>query len=306
MGELRNAKRPYLFSGLDPGETLAKLNEFTFRAADVSGTGRAFATVLIAFVDVDERKLVYASAGHPAPLLVTRAGEASYVTLRPGPPIGAVEGARYQTAEVDLEAGMTLLLYTDGLIERRERRLEVGFEELASVATTVAEAPVADFCELVLQEMMRGSEIADDIALLAVRVLEAPSLRRRIPARAEELAPLRQALRRWLAEAGIEGNVAYDVVLAASEACANAVEHPVGRRDRFIDVDATLVDGSVQLRVRDSGSWRSASSSSRRGRGLMLIENVMDDVVIARSHGGTELRMTRRLTDELEPQGTAG
>jgi PAS domain S-box-containing protein len=296
MGELRNAKRPYLFAGLAPGDALAKLNEFAFLAADASAAGRAFATVLVAFVDAEARKLIYASAGHPTPLLVTREGAASYLEGRPGPPIGAMESARYTTAEVQLDAGTTLLLYTDGLVERRERGLAEGLEELARVAGELAATPVDELCEQVLQRMLRESESADDVALLAIRVLEAPSLRRRIPARATELAPLRQALRRWLGENGGDDETSYDVVLAVSEACANAIEHPVGRRDRFVDVEATLADDVVHLRVRDTGTWRAEAEPPRRGRGLMLMRSVMDDVAVARSRAGTEIRMTRRLS----------
>jgi anti-sigma regulatory factor (Ser/Thr protein kinase) len=287
MVELRNAKRPYMFAGIPPGEILARLNDFAFRAADVSASGRAFATVLVGVVDMDERKLIYASAGHPTPLLVAADGQTSYLDVRPGPPIGALEGAPYATAEVDLEAGMTLLLYTDGLVERRERGLTSGLEELARVAGGLAQAPVDEFCERVLQEMMRESESADDVALLAMRVLEATSLRRRIPARATELAPLRSALRRWLDESGVDEVTKYDVVLAASEACANAIEHPVGRRDRFVEVEASFADGEIQLRIRDTGFWRNEAETPRRGRGLMLMRSVMDDVTITRSRAGT-------------------
>jgi PAS domain S-box-containing protein len=295
MGELRNAKRPLLFAGLEPGEVLARLNEFAFKAADVSASGRAFATVFTATIDADDRKLRYASAGHPAPLLVTREGTTRFLDVRPGPPIGAIELARYATAEIELEGGMTLLLFTDGLVERRDRSLAVGLDELAGVAGTLGTNTVDDLCEQVLQQMMRESDSADDAALLAVQVLETPSLRRRIPARASELAPLRQALRRWLGESGVDDETTYDVVLAASEACANAMEHPIGRRDRFVEIEARLADGALLLHVRDTGSWRSEGAIPRRGRGLMLIRSVMDEVTITRSHAGTELRMSRRL-----------
>jgi anti-sigma regulatory factor (Ser/Thr protein kinase) len=114
-------------------------------------------------------------------------------------------------------------------------------------------------------------------------------------AQPHHLSPLRQALRRWLERVGAEEDTAYDVVLAASEACANAIEHPVGRRSRFVEVEARLLGDTVALSVRDTGRWRDPGPPRHRGRGLTLIEAVMDDVKVERTLDGTEIRMTREL-----------
>lgn len=299
MGELRYAMRPYLVDGLAPDETLTRLNALALHAGDLSQTGRAFATVFVAVVDVEGRSLTYASAGHPPPLLVMADGEIAFLEVRPGPPVGALEDPSYFLAEASLEPGATLVLYTDGLVERRNRSLQAGFDELARVVAAQGRAvPLDDLCEAVLSEMVPEGEFADDLALLVLRLLDTPTLRRHVPARPEELAPLRRALRTWLRESGAGDDLVYDVTLAASEACANAIEHPVGRRDRFIDLEARVVDAQIRLRVRDTGTWREPEPATRRGRGLVLIESLMDDIVIERSQEGTEVRMTRKLGRE--------
>jgi anti-sigma regulatory factor (Ser/Thr protein kinase) len=117
----------------------------------------------------------------------------------------------------------------------------------------------------------------------------------RLPAEPLELGSVRRALRRWLAECEATEAESYDIVLACNEACANAIEHAYGPGDASVQVDAAFSGDEVAITVRDSGRWRDARGTNR-GRGLGLIETLMDSVNIVTTPGsGTEVSMTRRL-----------
>jgi anti-sigma regulatory factor (Ser/Thr protein kinase) len=84
-------------------------------------------------------------------------------------------------------------------------------------------------------------------------------------------------------------------VLACNEACANAIEHAYGPGDAAVHIDAVLSGDEVAITVRDKGRWR-ASRGNNRGRGLGLIETLMDSVhIVTDPDTGTEVSMTRRL-----------
>jgi serine/threonine-protein kinase RsbW len=125
----------------------------------------------------------------------------------------------------------------------------------------------------------------------------APLFSRSFVASPAQLAPLRRSLRAWLARAGLDAESADGVILAVSEAAANAVEHGYGSDGvGIVTVMARLDDGVVRLSVRDEGSWREHRARDGRGRGLRIIEKVVDDVSIDRSDGGTVIRMSSALS----------
>jgi anti-sigma regulatory factor (Ser/Thr protein kinase) len=105
------------------------------------------------------------------------------------------------------------------------------------------------------------------------------------------VALLRHDLSRWLEYRGVDHNDIEDIALACSEACANAVEHPVSSTDRAFVVEAIHRDGRVEIVVRDSGRWRSAPTVDTRGRGTQMIRNLMSDVAIVHEPEGTAVRM---------------
>jgi anti-sigma regulatory factor (Ser/Thr protein kinase) len=108
------------------------------------------------------------------------------------------------------------------------------------------------------------------------------------------VALLRYSLARWLEPRGVGADHVRDLTLAASEACENAVEHPIAARGAF-EVEAVCRDDEVVIVVRDSGGWRPESASEARRRGLRLIRSLMTEVEVVRSDGGTEIVMRRRL-----------
>lgn len=161
MARLRFTIRAYLMEGHGPDAVL----EMCASQIDIEEDGH-FATVLVGVVDIPARRVTLANAGHPEPLLIS-GGRAVYAATAVGPPLGTWP-ARYATTTVTLEAGSTLLAFTDGLIERRDESLDAGLERLAGAAVTAAgrgglEAAVDGVLELMLQQTSE-----DDIAVLAL------------------------------------------------------------------------------------------------------------------------------------------
>ena len=88
--------------------------------------------------------------------------------------------------------------------------------------------------------------------------------------------------------------MAEDVVLASSEACANAVEHAEDPTQAVFDLRAEKIGDEIVVSVRDYGRWREPRERSDRGFGLKLIAGMVDAVEITRHAGGTEVQLRRR------------
>jgi anti-sigma regulatory factor (Ser/Thr protein kinase) len=149
-------------------------------------------------------------------------------------------------------------------------------------------------CDHILASLLEG-EVSDDVALLALRPITfAGELQLRVPAEPNVLASLRHTLRRWLREADASPEEIYEILVACGEACANAIEHPHGARTGYLEIEAAYAEGAIDIRVRDSGTWRE-SPPPDGGFGLKLIGELMDSVEVDREPDGTVVKMRRRL-----------
>jgi PAS domain S-box-containing protein len=162
MGRARHSLELCISEGLEPEDMLLRMNHFLYDARD---TG--IVTAAIASFDRDTGSLLLASAGHPP--LVVRApdGSTSFVQVVNGPPLGAVEHPQYEEVLVELPAGAVIVLYTDGLIERRGEALTAGFERLAEVVGTGPAEPDA-LADHLLATMLDDGSNTDDVAVLVV------------------------------------------------------------------------------------------------------------------------------------------
>jgi anti-sigma regulatory factor (Ser/Thr protein kinase) len=115
-----------------------------------------------------------------------------------------------------------------------------------------------------------------------------------LPAEPESLAILRRRMARFLHAAGVDELESYEITLTVCEAAGNAIEHAYGPGDASFDVEARLVGDVLTASVRDRGRWRERRDE-HRGRGLKIIEGLMDAVDITSEHGGTLITMRRRL-----------
>jgi serine phosphatase RsbU (regulator of sigma subunit)/anti-sigma regulatory factor (Ser/Thr protein kinase) len=296
MGQLRNGLRAYIVEGRSPSQVLVLLNRLL---RDV-GTTHQMATLVVMVLDPETGELRYANAGHPPPL-VENDGLTQFLEDAVGVPLGAIGHAEYSEAAYGLTPGSTLILYTDGLVEDRSMPLDVGFDRLRASLRTGPDDLDA-MCEH-LAACVSGAESAqDDVAILAVRWLAlGAALDLRVPSQQRVLRPLRGTLRRWLAGAGVTDHEAYEILVAASEACSNAIRHGAPQATHF-DLKAEL-DGDVAIVVRSSGRWRERRSSAPGGRGLDIIRQFMDETEVDAGEDTTEIRMRRRLDQSLAVPG---
>jgi anti-sigma regulatory factor (Ser/Thr protein kinase) len=287
MGQLRSAIRAYALDTEAPGEVITKLAQFSHRMH------ARMATVVYATLNLNTWVVRFARAGHPYPLLLRSDGSATFLSDAGGPPLGT-GASPYHEQRVALSAGETLLLYTDGLIERRGCRLSEGEAELVDAAIHAPDEPEL-MCQAITSQLTEGTEIADDIAVLAVQTVGLHELLEvEMPAEAEQLATIRHLIRRWVeANDGSDDDCAA-FAIAVSEACANAIEHAYGPEDAKIEIRAALVDGVATVAIRDRGAWREPRGKNR-GRGIPVMREFMDDVSIERADRGTTVKLRRRL-----------
>jgi anti-sigma regulatory factor (Ser/Thr protein kinase) len=151
-------------------------------------------------------------------------------------------------------------------------------------------------CDSVLESLVGEDQVADDVALVAMRAvsLAGQPLSLILPAEPRMLVQMRDALRRWLRESEVAATDENEILVACGEACANVVQHAYGATPGVMEVHARLVEGSVEVSVRDHGDWRPTAERGG-GWGLQLIGGLMDSVDVDRHGTGTEVRMRRQV-----------
>ena len=290
MGRLRNALRAYAVEDADPADIVARLDRL-MDTLDVAG----MVTLLFGIVDPTFSEFRFVSAGHVPPLVLKSGNPFFADDGMADPPLGTSRRHRFRTHVVSLEGAQSLLLFTDGLIERRDESLSTGLERLREESHLVGAAPSpAAALDSLIGSLLDGSEPTDDIALLLVE-LEAPStsVHLQMTADTAALVLVRRTLERWLSDLEVRGRLRDDVVTAAGEAVANAVEHAYGPRGGWMHVIGSREGNTLKVVVRDGGHWRKRSSG--RGRGSTLMGALMDSVVYETSEGGTTVTMYRKL-----------
>jgi GAF domain-containing protein/anti-sigma regulatory factor (Ser/Thr protein kinase) len=290
MGQVRTALRAYALEGDGPGPVLDRLDRLV-RGLDQ----REMATVAYLVLDPADGTLELALAGHPPPLAVSPSGEARFIDAVRSRPIGVVAARRYEEATARLERGEILLLYTDGLFERRGQSIEEGLRRLRQAAEDAAGLGPDGLCDR-LVGVAEAEAVADDVAMLAICIPLHRAERLSLTLRAEPgaLAVMRRSLEDWLSRAGVEEAAAYDVMVAVGEAAANAVEHAYGPSEADFRLAATIDAGAIVVTVMDAGRWRPARGA-HRGRGLAMMRELMDDVQVESGEDGTVVTMRRKL-----------
>ena len=162
MGALRNVSRALLADGRGPAEVIATLDRFatTMPAA-------ACATVVCAIVDLAEQTITYSNAGHPPPLLV-HDDQVVWLDQALATPLAVDEPTRPE-ARLEVRPGDLLILYTDGLVERRHETLDDGLLRLANAALAFRDGSVEDVANRLIEELA-GTTARDDVALVVKRI----------------------------------------------------------------------------------------------------------------------------------------
>lgn len=117
----------------------------------------------------------------------------------------------------------------------------------------------------------------------------------RLQARPSSAVLLRQRLDEWLEQQEVSEQDRFDVLLAASEAFANAVEHPLLPAAAVVDVEAEIRDRTLELTIRDYGSWRDEREREEGGLGFPIMRNVMQGVEVDSQSEGSTITLRRKL-----------
>ena len=285
MGQVRSAWRALALSMTEPNAILASLDRF---ATGVDGA--FFSTILTLLLDPSRGELRYASAGHPPALVIEPDGSTRFLEGGRSVPLGLPFDLPRPQAHERLGRGSVLVVYTDGLVERREESLDRGLERLAEVASRVKGRSLTEISDALLE--LVADDRHDDVALLTIGPRRpAEVFRRSFPADAHELATMRAELRTWLERSGLPTETREDVVLACTEAATNAIEHAYIGRGGDVLIEAESEEGSLQVSVSDHGRWRHPRPDDSRGRGLDLVRAVIGDIDVERGESGTTVRM---------------
>jgi serine phosphatase RsbU (regulator of sigma subunit) len=167
MGQLRSAVRTLALGRTEPADALQQLDRFAGRL-----DGRPLATVVFAILDPATGLLRYAVAGHPPPLVLRAGGRTELLHEGRSPLLGVDPLEPRPEGETQLEAGDTLIFYTDGLVEQPDSSIDAGIEALTRRAATAAAQDPETLAAVLIEGVPEPRR--DDTAVLCVRLAEAP------------------------------------------------------------------------------------------------------------------------------------
>jgi anti-sigma regulatory factor (Ser/Thr protein kinase)/putative methionine-R-sulfoxide reductase with GAF domain len=291
MGRLRSALRSYALLGMTPEDVLQGANR-KLRLFEPN----AMATVVCVALSPPFDELRVVTAGHPPPVLA-RPGEEPIILDTPAaPPLGVVEDLAAYSTKWKLVDQTVLVLYTDGLIERRGESLAWGLERLRSV---VRNSPPHRLCATVMDTLIGSYLPGDDVALLALRISPISSGRRAgdesgssVVVRSELFSPVvdsvalaRHFISECVEQVGLRALP--DVQLMVSELATNAILHAVSHFDITVE---KLEENRARVEVRDFGDGSPQVEApglySEEGRGLQVVNRLANEWGVEEHPGG--------------------
>ncbi|MEW2390857.1 SpoIIE family protein phosphatase [Streptomyces venezuelae] len=285
MGRLRTTVRAFAQLDMDPVEVLARLDDLVAQSAEEQwggalAAGGAYAdvttgaTCLYAVYDPVSRRCVMARAGHLPPAVVDPDGRVSFPELPAGPPLG-LGGLPFESMEIELPVGSLLALFTDGLVEARDRDIDHGLDTLGRVLGE-RDASLEELCDRAVAELLPSGPTADDTALLLVRTreLDASQVSEwELPAEAVAPGRARELATRQLHAWGLE-ELSFATELVVSELVTNAVRYAGGPIQVRLIRDRTLL-----CEVADPGHTsphlRHSTEDDEGGRGLLIVAQLV-------------------------------
>ena len=303
MGRLRAAASALATAGTpSPAALATALDRFAH-----SPDGVNYATAAIVIVDPTTGTLTYTCAGHPPPLVITPDRQVIRLDRATSPPLGAFVPTARNEATLALEPGSLVVLYTDGLIERRRQSIDLGLHRLRTSLLDRFDQSTADIVEGIISDLTADQPAEDDIAVAVFRYTPVlAALHLEIPARADQLAELRSKIRLWLTERHIGPNDHASILTAIGEACTNAIDHayrathhrPEPNHDTsstdIVTIDLSDHGPELVARVVDLGTWRPfGPHSADRGFGTDIMRALSRRYErSATDHGGTIITLS--------------
>jgi anti-sigma regulatory factor (Ser/Thr protein kinase) len=250
----------------------------------------AMATMVCGVLSPPFNEIRMCSAGHPPPVLVHPEEEPFFLDVPPVPPLGVVDDLEPQSSREHLVDGSVVVLYTDGLVERRDEDIDMGLERLRGAVRS--EDPMR-LCGRLMDSLIGSYIPADDVALMAMRVHPRPTFEKRtkqpigeLPVVRSELFPAapasvrkaRRFIRECVGQLGLER--LRSVELMVSELATNAVRHAQSPFDVTVE---TLSGDAFRIELRDFGGgtphYFNRGTEAAGGRGLQIVD------VLARTWG---------------------
>ena len=292
--------------GIAPAAWLARANE---ELCETTHDGR-FVCALVGYCDRNGRNVHFAGAGFPPVMVYRRGAFAEYASG--GPPLGIMAGITFDDHEVDLNGG-GFYAFSDGATDVRDATgTRLGNDGVRALIARHATAAPDTRLRALLSDLKR-LRLVDDTTLLLIEEPRAHDaqvlLEHHMPARADRLREMRNALRKMLDHLGIEPALRDRLVLAVDEACTNIIRHAYGehgaggiglRVSRADDVlsfeltdDAPCIDPG-KVRPKPLGECRPG------GLGVALIDTVMDawHMEPAPGRSGNRLILRKRIEDK--------
>ncbi|MFF9814728.1 SpoIIE family protein phosphatase [Streptomyces sp. NPDC014006] len=287
MGQLRTAVRAYARLDLPPHEVLQLLDGL---ATEIDAN--QIATCVYAVHDPNEGRLMYASAGHLPILVRDESGTVHRADEPTGPPLGT-GGWMHTSGSIPLTPGSTAVLYTDGLVERRDEDLDEGIAALERALAGATGTPQV-VCDRLVRSAGVTADHADDVAVLVLQhpARTGPDSELFRNAALELLGGIEAAPRARAFASGVLTSWRFPPelhdlgVLAASELVANSLQHGtppmklrLRRTDRRLIVEVT--DGDDHLPRR-----RRAEPADESGRGIAIVATIASNWGCRRTPGG--------------------
>ncbi|AOR37635.1 protein phosphatase [Streptomyces fodineus] len=277
MGRLRASVQTLADLDLPPDELLAHVDDLVVRLADEAeaasdGPVVVGATCVYAVYDPISRKLSVARAGHPTPAIAHLSEPVELPDIPAGPPLG-LGGLPFESAEIELEEGSVVALYTDGLIEASDRDVDIGFERLC-FALAHPDRPLEEICDTMVRILL-PEHPHDDVAFLIARTRALAPERVAswdVPADPRAVHEARDNADRQLTAWGLQ-DVAFTTELIVSELVTNAITHAGGPIGLRLIHERTLIC-EVSDASNTSPHMRRARSTDEGGRGLFLVAQV--------------------------------
>ncbi|MEU2113271.1 SpoIIE family protein phosphatase [Streptomyces sp. NPDC019507] len=274
MGRLRATVRTLALLDLDPAELLTRLDDLVAQETEPDGDdgmgGEAMVvTCLYAIYDPVSGRCVWASAGHPPPLVADANGSVAMSPLIPGPPLG-LGVPPYENVELDLADRSVLAFFTDGVVEDRGQDIDSGIDRLAEVLTW-QRCPLEELCDRALSALPPGPQV-DDATLLLVRTRRLGSEQvadLELPSDPAMVSHARALTERQLSTWGLS-ELSFTAELVVSELVTNGIRYAGG------PVVLRLIrDRCLLCEVSDSAHTaphlRRARRDDEGGRGLFLV-----------------------------------
>jgi anti-sigma regulatory factor (Ser/Thr protein kinase) len=306
MSQLRSAAGAAALVDPRPASVIDALDRFARRTDQARSTTAFYGTI-----DPTAESFDYMAAGQPPPILVSPDGAVQVLENGRSWPLGVVDDPRTASpGHVPLPAGSLLVLYTDGLIERRGELLDAGIARLVAAVEDHWHRPTPEICRRLADELVPVDPLPagdrdqhqDDVVIMAVRTAGSgprhftdviPGVPDRIPA-------TRRRLRDWLRSHSVASASEEIVLLAMSEAVTNAVEHGSRSKARLpVTIEASLDGPVLTACVRDHGGWNAlpfAEPARDRGHGFKFMRTLADKVDVEGSADGSTVFLTMSLS----------